>query len=32
MKITKEPVEEAIQKNEEEPFVDEKPTPMKVDT
>ena len=31
IKITKEPVEEAIQNNEEEPIVDEKPTPVKVD-
>ena len=31
IKITKEPVEEAIQKVEEEPIVEEQPTPVKVD-
>ena len=31
IKITKEPVEEAIQKNEEEPIIEEQPAPVKVD-
>ena len=31
IKITKEPVEEAIQKVEEEPVIEEQPTPVKVD-
>ena len=31
IKITKEPVEEAIQTNEEEPIIEEQPAPVKVD-